>query len=143
MLNRHFTLTSYLATVLIAIALCTMLAFSKSVLAQTLNHQPMLAAQTSQASELTAPEASKSVSAASLFTKNCAGCHARGGNVVRRSKTLKQKALKRYGYDSVIKISQIITNGKGVMSGYSDRLTAKEIEAIAQYVKAQSETNWN
>ena len=83
-----------------------------------------------------------STSAATLFTANCAGCHANGGNVVRRGKTLKQKALKRYGYDNVASIEQIITNGRGIMSAYGDRLTGEEISAIAQYVKAQSQTNW-
>ena len=86
--------------------------------------------------------ASEPVAIASLFTKHCAGCHAHGGNVVRRGKTLKQKALKRYGYDNVTRISQIITNGKGVMSSYRDRLSAEEIEAIAQYVLSQAETDW-
>ena len=126
-----------------AIALSIMLAFPSSVLAENLNLQPPPAAQKYQAPELTVPNTSKSVSAASLFTKNCAGCHANGGNVVRRSKTLKQKALKRYGYDNVTRISQIITNGKGVMSGYSDRLTSEEIEAIALYVKEQAESGWS
>lgn len=81
-------------------------------------------------------------SAKTLFTANCAGCHAGGGNVIRRGKTLKQKALKRYGYEDVGAIAQIITHGKGIMSGYEDRLTGEEISAIAQYVKAQSESDW-
>ena len=80
--------------------------------------------------------------AAALFTSNCAGCHAHGGNVVRRGKNLKLKALKRYGYDDVTKISQIITHGKGIMPAYGDRLTDEEIGAIAQYVKTQSESGW-
>ena len=35
-----------------------------------------------------------------VFTANCAGCHAKGGNILRRGKTLKTKALKRNHRDS-------------------------------------------
>lgn len=94
------------------------------------------------AAEDIVPEAAAPLSAASLFTSNCAGCHANGGNVIRRGKNLKQKALKRHGYDDVTKIGQIITNGRGIMAAYGDRLTNDEIGAIAQYVKTQSELGW-
>ena len=140
--NRSLGRVKHLTIVWMAIVISLMLAFPSSALAETLAPGTTPLEQTSQTSELTAPNAPKSVSAASLFTKNCAGCHANGGNVVRRSKTLKQKALKRYGYDNVTKVSQIITNGKGVMSGYGDRLTSEEIGAIALYVKEQAESGW-
>lgn len=105
-------------------------------LAETAATNPALKASEAIANEAASP------SAASLFTQNCAGCHAHGGNVIRRGKNLKQKALKRYGYDDVTKIAQIITYGKGIMSAYGDRLTDEEIGAIAQYVKTQSESGW-
>lgn len=79
---------------------------------------------------------------ATLFEQNCAACHANGGNIIRRGKNLKQKAMKRNGYDSVDAIAQIITHGKGIMSAYGDRLNEAEISAIAQYVHTQSATNW-
>ncbi|MGB3296598.1 MAG: c-type cytochrome [Phormidesmis sp.] len=76
------------------------------------------------------------------FELNCAGCHARGGNIVRRGKNLKQKTLVRNGYGEVPAIAQIITQGKGAMPAYADRLTAEEIEAIARYVLQQAESGW-
>ncbi len=80
--------------------------------------------------------------AASLFTANCAGCHAGGGNVIRRGKSLKSKALARYGYDDAESIAQIVTNGRGIMPAYVDRLSSEEIGALAQYVLQQAEAGW-
>ena len=77
-----------------------------------------------------------------LFEQNCAGCHVNGGNIIRRGKNLKKRAMQRNGYDTVAAIAQIITHGKGIMSGYSDRLNEEEIGAIAQYVHQKSETGW-
>ena len=82
------------------------------------------------------------VDAASLFTANCAGCHVGGGNVIRRGKNLKQKALAKYGYDDAEAIAQIITHGRGIMPAYDDRLNADEMSAIAQYVLTQAENGW-
>ena len=48
----------------------------------------------------------------------------------------------RNGYSDVDAIAQIITNGKGIMSAYGDRLNEEEIGAIAQYVHEQSEAGW-
>ncbi|MEO0885141.1 MAG: c-type cytochrome [Cyanobacteria bacterium J06648_10] len=79
---------------------------------------------------------------ATLFEENCAGCHVNGGNVIRRGKNLKKKAMVRNGYESVDAITQIIANGKGIMSAYGDRLNEEEISAIAQYVHEQSESGW-
>lgn len=79
---------------------------------------------------------------ASLFSLNCAGCHAHGGNIVRRGKNLKQKTLIRNGYAEPQAIATLITQGKGAMPAYADRLTAEEIEAIATYVLQQSKSGW-
>ncbi len=79
---------------------------------------------------------------AALFDLNCAGCHAHGGNIIRRGKNLKQKTLVRRGYGETEAIAQIITQGKGAMPAYADRLTAEEIEAIATYVLQQAESGW-
>ena len=81
-------------------------------------------------------------SASVLFETHCAGCHSGGGNIVRRRKTLKQKALQRNGVDSVTAISQLIQQGKGAMSAYQDRLTADEIDQLAKYVWQQSRNSW-
>ncbi|HEY9888676.1 MAG TPA: hypothetical protein V6D02_09770, partial [Candidatus Obscuribacterales bacterium] len=59
------------------------------------------------ADDLTAP------TAAALFTQHCAGCHVNGGNIVRRGKTLKLKALERNGLTSAAAIAPLIAHGKG------------------------------
>ena len=68
---------------------------------------------------------------AKIFETQCAGCHINGGNIIRRGKNLKQKALKKYGMDSPEAIANIVTNGKGNMSAYKDRLTTEQIQAVS------------
>lgn len=79
---------------------------------------------------------------AEIFNANCAGCHANGGNIVRRNKTLKLKALEKFGMDSVDAIADIVANGKNNMSAYKERLSTQEIEDVAAYVLAQAKSNW-
>jgi cytochrome c6 len=79
---------------------------------------------------------------AKIFSVHCAGCHVNGGNIIRRNKTLKKKALQRNQMDSSSAIANIVANGKNNMSAYSDRLTQQEIEAVAAYVLEQAEKNW-
>jgi cytochrome c6 len=83
-----------------------------------------------------------SAETAALFELHCAGCHAHGGNIVRRGKTLKQKALVRNGYAETAAIVQLVSAGKGAMPAYADRLSATEVEAIAQYVQQQAAAGW-
>jgi cytochrome c6 len=77
-----------------------------------------------------------------LFEVHCAGCHANGGNIVRRGKTLKLPALKRNGVETPEAIAQLIANGKGNMSAYRDRLTSDEISELARYVLDRASSNW-
>ncbi len=77
-----------------------------------------------------------------LFELQCAGCHANGGNIVRRGKTLKLKALEKNGYITKDAIADIITNGKGNMSAYKARLSEAEIQMLAQYVLDRANQNW-
>lgn len=79
---------------------------------------------------------------ASVFEAHCAGCHINGSNIVRRNKTLKLKALQRNQVDSLEAISQLVTNGKGNMPAYHDRLNEDEIRAVAAYVLEQAEKDW-
>jgi len=79
---------------------------------------------------------------AQLFEVHCAGCHPNGGNIIRRGKTLRTKALKRYGYTEVSAVADIIANGKGIMSAYRDRLTDETIHTLATYVLEQADTGW-
>lgn len=79
---------------------------------------------------------------ARIFEVNCAGCHPKGGNIIRRGKTLKLGALKKYKMDSIEAIASIVANGKNPMTAFKDRLTEKEINEVAAYVLAQAEKDW-
>ena len=79
---------------------------------------------------------------AEVFSLNCAGCHLNGGNIIRRRKTLKQRALDRNGLNSVEAIANLVRQGKNNMSAYQDRLSDREIENVAAYVLLQAETGW-
>lgn len=81
--------------------------------------------------------------AAQVFSANCAGCHVGGGNIVRRGKNLKQKALKKYGMDSIDAIAYLVENGKNAMSAYKDRLSNQQILDVSAYVLEQAEKGWN
>ena len=80
--------------------------------------------------------------AAEVFSTNCAGCHINGGNIIRRGKNLKQKALKKYGMDSIANISNLVTNGKGIMPAYKARLSEQQIIDVSSYVLSQAEADW-
>ncbi|MEM8807555.1 MAG: c-type cytochrome [Cyanobacteria bacterium P01_G01_bin.38] len=82
------------------------------------------------------------VGPAPLFELHCAGCHPSGGNIIRRGKNLKQRALARYGYDEVGEIAALITDGKGLMSAFGDKLSPEEIQVLSQYVLDQAAVNW-
>jgi cytochrome c6 len=77
-----------------------------------------------------------------IFENNCAGCHVNGGNIVRRGKNLKLKTLQKNGVDSVESIAQLVTQGKGLMSAYGDRLTTEEIETVSKYVVERAQQEW-
>jgi cytochrome c6 len=82
------------------------------------------------------------VQPAALFEVHCAGCHLKGGNIIRRNKTLKLKALQKNSVDSVEAIATLIANGKNNMSAYRDKLSAPQIDALAHYVLDQAQTGW-
>ncbi|NDJ19214.1 c-type cytochrome [Myxacorys almedinensis] len=79
---------------------------------------------------------------APLFDLHCAGCHANGGNIVRRGKTLKLKALEKNGYGTEAAIAEIVTHGKGNMSAYQERLTPEQIQTVSAYVLEQAHLGW-
>ena len=81
-------------------------------------------------------------SGVALFETNCAGCHPKGGNIIKRGKTLKLKPLTRRHLDSVEAIATFVTNGKGLMSAYGDILTPEEIETVSRYVWKQAQSDW-
>lgn len=79
---------------------------------------------------------------AAVFKANCAGCHVNGGNIVRRGKNLKSKALHRHQVDTHEAVVSLVTHGKGVMSAYEDKLTPEEIADVSAYVLSRAEENW-
>ncbi|MEO0845499.1 MAG: c-type cytochrome [Cyanobacteria bacterium J06648_1] len=79
---------------------------------------------------------------AAVFKANCAACHAKGGNIVRRGKNLKLKTLHKRQVDTEAAIASLVTNGKGIMSAYGDKLTATEIADVSAYVLTRAEQGW-
>ncbi len=89
-----------------------------------------------------ADDLTASAQPAALFEVHCAGCHLNGGNIIRRGKNLKLKALTQNKVDTVGAIATLITNGKNNMSAYRDKLSTSEIQALAKYVLAQAQNGW-
>lgn len=83
------------------------------------------------------------LNAAALFDTNCAGCHAQGGNIIRRGKTLKLKALIRNEMETPEAIANIVTYGKNNMSAFANKLTEDEIQAVSAYVLKQAQQGWS
>jgi cytochrome c6 len=82
-------------------------------------------------------------SGSTIFQAECAACHQGGGNIIRRGKNLKLKTLERNHVETVEAIQALVTQGKGNMSAYGDRLTAAEITAVSEYVLAQAAAGWS
>jgi cytochrome c6 len=93
-------------------------------------------------SQIALADTATNPTAAEIFSAKCAGCHINGGNIIRRGKNLKQKALKKYGMDSIANISNLVTNGKGIMPAYKNRLSEQQIIDVSAYVLSQAETDW-
>jgi cytochrome c6 len=86
-----------------------------------------------------APAASRG---ARLFENHCAGCHVRGGNIIRRRKTLQLKALQREGLASAEAIARVAAEGRGGMSGYGDVLGPGGAEEVGAWVWQQAQNAW-
>ena len=94
-----------------------------------------------QAAETSVAEISLA-SGSTIFQAQCAACHQGGGNIIRRGKNLKLKTLERNHVETVEAIQALVTQGKGNMSAYGDRLSVEEITAVSEYVLAQAEAGW-
>ena len=81
-------------------------------------------------------------SGASLFQNNCASCHPNGGNIIRRGRTLKMKALTKRGLDSSEAIAQVAREGIGQMSGYADALGEGGDAQVGEWVWQQAQKAW-
>ncbi|MDM7937287.1 MAG: c-type cytochrome [Cyanobium sp. CZS 48M] len=88
------------------------------------------------------PRPAWGASGESLFANHCAGCHINGGNILRRGKTLKLKALERNGITGPEAIAAIAAAGLGQMSGYGEVLGPGGPEAVADWVWQQAQLNW-
>ena len=86
--------------------------------------------------------AAASSEGAALFQQHCAACHINGGNIIRRGKTLKLKALERQGIASVDAIAQIAREGVGQMSGYGDVLGPGGDQLVAEWIWDQAQNAW-
>ncbi len=78
-----------------------------------------------------------------IFQTNCAGCHANGGNIVRRGKNLKQRTLNRNKVDNLSAVVSLVTYGKNNMPAYAERLSPQQIESVSAYVLEQAERGWH
>lgn len=88
------------------------------------------------------------------FTRNCAGCHAGGGNVVQAGASLSTTDLRRNGALDPKAMYDIIWGGKGRMPGYGQgcqpkgkctfgpRLPDEEIQQLVDYTLQQAEAGW-
>ncbi|MCP9825530.1 c-type cytochrome [Synechococcus sp. EJ6-Ellesmere] len=85
---------------------------------------------------------SPAASGESLFANHCAGCHINGGNILRRGKTLKLKALERNGITGPGAIAAIASAGLGQMSGYGEVLGPGGPEAVGGWGGQQALGDW-
>ncbi len=91
---------------------------------------------------ISSPVLASQDSGAAIFEANCAGCHPKGGNIIRRGKNLKERTLKRNHVDTIDAIASLVTKGKNNMPAYEERLTSQEIETVSNYVLEQAAKNW-
>lgn len=90
-----------------------------------------------------------------LFENSCAGCHAAGGNVVKRDATLFLSDLKRYGLDDPSELYSMIYSGKGSMPGFGEecqpkgkctfgrRFSDEQIDHLVRYILDQAADGWS
>lgn len=77
-----------------------------------------------------------------LFNLHCAGCHPNGGNIIRRGRTLKLKALEKRELNNAQAIAQIAREGVGQMSGYADVLGEGNDVVVADWIWQQAQNAW-
>lgn len=82
------------------------------------------------------------IDGATLFEVQCAGCHPQGGNIIRRRQTLKLKSLERDGYDTIAPLSDLVAVGIKNMPGFADKLNARQIETVSQFVLEEAQRDW-
>lgn len=90
-----------------------------------------------------------------IFENSCAGCHAGGGNIVKREATLALSDLTKYGLDGPEALYNIIYSGNGAMPGFGEectpkgkctfgkRLTDDQVRDLASFVLEQARQGWS
>jgi cytochrome c6 len=84
----------------------------------------------------------ETIDGAQIFEIHCAGCHPNGGNIIRRGKNLQLKTLQRNKIDLIEAVSNLVINGKGVMSAFGDQLAPEEIASVSEYVLERAASGW-
>ena len=77
-----------------------------------------------------------------IFHQHCSGCHVNGGNIIRRSRTLKLAALQRHGVEGPDAIAAIAREGIGQMSSYGDVLGDGDDVLVAEWIWQQAQNAW-
>jgi cytochrome c6 len=77
-----------------------------------------------------------------LFELHCAGCHPRGGNIIRRGRTLRLADLQRQGIDGPEAVARIAAAGIGRMDGYGAVLGEGGAEPLGVWVWEQALADW-
>jgi cytochrome c6 len=72
--------------------------------------------------------------AATLFASKCAACHGKEGKGTAVGQKMGAKDLMAVKATEE-ELAAVITNGRGKMSAFKDKLSADEIKALAKYVK--------
>ena len=79
---------------------------------------------------------------ARLFEAHCVGCHAGGGNVIRRGRTLRLDALRHADPASPEAIARVAAEGRGQMAGYGAVLGPGGADRVGAWVWRQAEEGW-
>ncbi len=75
--------------------------------------------------------------AAAIWTQHCASCHGKdgGGNTMMGKKLGVKNYTKEQGFSDA-EATNIITNGKGKMKGFKDKLSNADVKALVAYVRS-------
>ena len=86
-----------------------------------------------------------------IFEAKCAACHAGGGNIVARGKTLDRAALAANGVDGPAAVADVVSRGRRQMPGFGEacapkaactfgpRLDDAAVAAVAAWVDARAD----
>ena len=85
---------------------------------------------------VSAPAAQAAADGKALYDAKCAMCHGKDGVAKPMAKgSANLNDAKWQEATKVEAIETVITDGKGKMKGYKDKMTAEEIKAVATYTK--------